>query len=173
MGAFTREGTFRDRARFIEALRSRLAGLRGDYRGYGRGLLEGTARGGDRWVLTELDSLYGIGFLRPQYLDLKRDQITSRVSVNHRELERDPEGARSWTITDGRRLYREDERTGEFALRDVTSGEDLPCDDPGPFRAVREGILNGSAYRGLKAQEATSEEAKILEERLRALGYIA
>ncbi|OGG47110.1 MAG: hypothetical protein A3F84_22775 [Candidatus Handelsmanbacteria bacterium RIFCSPLOWO2_12_FULL_64_10] len=152
---------------------SRLAGLRVDYRGYGRDLIEGVGRGGDRWVLTELDSLYGIGFLRPQYLDLKRDQITSRISVNHRELERDPEGARSWTITDGRRLYREEERTGEFVLRDVMSGEDLPCDDPGPFRAIREGILSGSAYQGLQTQESTSEEAKILEERLRALGYIA
>lgn len=151
----------------------RLAGLRVDYRGYGRDLLEETAGDGDRWVLTELDSLYGIGFLKPQYLDLKRDQITSRVSVNHRELARDPEGTRSWTITDGQRLYREDERTGEFVLRDVVSGGDLSCDDPGPFRAIHEGILNDSVYRGLQAQEATSEEAKILEERLRALGYIS
>jgi hypothetical protein len=127
----------------------------------------------ERWVLTELDSLYGIGFLKPRYLDLKRDQITSRVSVDHRELERDPVGGRSWTVTDGRRLYREDEGTGAFVLREVMSGRDLPCDDPGPFRAIREGILSGSAYRGLQAQEATSEEAKILEERLRALGYIA
>jgi hypothetical protein len=149
---------------------ARLAGLNADYRGYGRDLLEGG--GGDRWVLTELDSLYGIGFLKPQYLDLKRDQITSRVSVNHQELERDPEGSRSWSLTDGQRFYREEE-TGAFVLRDVVSGADLPCDDPGPFRAVYEGLLNGSAYQGLQAQESTAEEAKILEERLRALGYIA
>lgn len=152
---------------------TRLAGLRADYRGYGRDLLDKRGRSEGRWVLTEMDSLYGVGFLRPKYLDLKRDQITSRVSVDHLELDRDPEGTRSWTITDGRRLYREDERTGEFVLRDVASGEDLPCDDPGPFRAIREGILNGSAYRDLQTQEVSSEEAKILEGRLRALGYIS
>lgn len=147
-----------------------LAGLETDYRGYGRSLLHPTD--GERWVLTELDSLYGTGFLNPKFLHLGRGQVTSRMAVDHAELERDPEGTRRWAITDGRRLYREEEGTGAFGLRDLASGTDLPCADPGPFRAVHNELLEKSGYHDLPAQESSPEEARILEERLRDLGYI-
>lgn len=150
-----------------------LAGLEVDYRGYGRDLLGGAEAFESRWVLSELDSLYGTGFLKQENLQLEHNRVTSRVSVDHEEIRRYAEGVRMWTVTDGQRLYREDEHTGDFVLRDVMSGEDMRCEDPRPFRAIYHDIVNHSGYLDLQAQEVTAREKKILEDRLRSLGYIA
>lgn len=149
-----------------------LAGLESDYRGYGCDLLGDPAAFENRWAFSELDSLYGVGFLHPGNLETAHERVTSRVSVDGTELKRDAEGVRMWSITDGERFYRETEGRGDFVLREVMSGKDRRCEDPAPFRAVREALLAGSRYRGLQAQETTEAEAEALEERLRALGYI-
>ena len=88
------------------------------------------------------------------------------------ELKRDVDGLRMWSVSDGRVFYREGEDGEDFVLRDVFSGANLPCEDPGPYRAARNEILNGSNYKHLRAQESTQAEADILASRLRNLGYI-
>ncbi len=149
-----------------------LAGLDVDYRGYGLDLLGSAEAFGDRWVLSELDSLYGIGFLKQSNLQLEHNRVTSRVSIDDAEIEKYSKGTRMWAIMDGQRMYREDENTGDFVLRDVMSGEDLRCEDAQTFRAVYHDIVNRSNYLDLQAQESTAEEKAILEDRLRSLGYI-
>jgi membrane-anchored protein YejM (alkaline phosphatase superfamily) len=149
-----------------------LAGIDVDYEGYGRDLLSPAEAFDGRWVFSELDSLYGVGFLKQSNLQLARERVTSRMSIDGAEIELDPQGVRLWSITDGQRLYREDEQTGDFILRDITSGENLPCDDPTPFRAIHDDILINSRYGHLEAQDTTAEEAEILAGRLRELGYI-
>ena len=126
----------------------------------------------DRWVFSELDSLYGVGFLKQSNLQMAHDRVTSRFTIDGEEIERDADGIRLWSIMDGQRLYRENELTGDFVLRDVMSGENLPCDAPYPFRAIHDNIITNSRYQHLEAQETTAEEEEILEERLRELGYI-
>ena len=149
-----------------------LAGLTVDYKGYGRDLLGGGGSFRGRWVYSELDNLYGVGFLNPGNLQADRNRVTSRVAMDGVELTRDEDGLRMWSVTDGRVFYREELDGEDFVLRDVFSGSDLQCDDPKPFRASRSGILEGSNYRRLQAQETTQAEAEILASRLRNLGYI-
>ena len=143
-----------------------------DYQGYGLDMLGPTKAFEDRWVLAELDSLYGIGFLKPSNLQTEHSRVTSRVSMDGVEIAKDPEGTRMWAITNGQQFYREDEYTGDFVLRDVRSGQDLTCDKPHPFRTIHDEILINSHYQHLEAQETTPEDEKILEARLRDLGYI-
>ena len=75
-------------------------------------------------------------------------------------------------MTDGEHLYREDEQTGEFVYRHVLNGGDLTCEDPDRFRDAYDDILVNSNYQHLQAQESTTEETKILEGKLRNLGYV-
>ena len=149
-----------------------LAGLTVDYKGYGRDLRDsgGSFRG--RWVYSELDNLYGVGFLNPGNLQADRNRVTSRVAMDGVELKRDQDGLRMWSVTDGRVFYREKLDGEDFVLRDVFSGAGQQCNDPGPFRESRNNILKGSNYRHLQAQETTQAEADILAARLRNLGYI-
>jgi hypothetical protein len=149
-----------------------LAGLNVDYQGYGLNLLGNPDGFEGRWVFSELDSLYGVGFLKQSNLQMAHERVTARSEIDGEEIEMDPQGVRLWVISDGQRLYRENEQTGEFVLRDIMSGENLPCDDPTPFRAIHDDILTNSQYRDLLAQETTAEEEDILEKRLRELGYI-
>jgi membrane-anchored protein YejM (alkaline phosphatase superfamily) len=151
---------------------TRLAGINVDYQGYGRDLLGSSDGFEERWVLSELDSLYGIGFLTPSNLQTDPSRVTSRVSMDGVELDRYPEGVRLWAITDGWRLYRENEETGDFVQRDVMSGADLPCDHPDKFRSIYNQIRANSRYQNPEMQETTAEEGALLEERLRDLGYI-
>ena len=73
---------------------------------------------------------------------------------------------------DGEYMYRENEQTGENVYRHVISGEELTCDDPDRFRDAYDEILMNSNYQHLQVQVSTPEEKKVLEDRLRNLGYI-
>ncbi len=153
-----------------------LAGIDVDYQGYGQDLLSpseidsfGPA---GRLILSELDSLYGIGFLSKNNLEMPHHRVTSRTTVDNVEINRYSEGVRLWSLTDGEHLYREDEETGEFVYRHVLSGEDRRCEDPDRFRDAYDDILMNSNYQHLQARDATAEETEILEDRLRDLGYV-
>ena len=149
-----------------------LAGIDADYHGYGQDLLSPSEFDEDRLVLSELDSLYGIGFLSKNNLEMPHHRVTSRTTVDNVEINRYSEGVRLWSLTDGEHLYREDEQTGEFVYRHVLSGEDLTCADPDRFRDAYDELLMNSNYQHLQSQESTTEETKILEGKLRNLGYI-
>jgi hypothetical protein len=148
-----------------------LANLDAGYRGYGVDLTKSKAKGEDRWVLSELDSLYGVGFLNPGNLKTAHDRVTSRVSFDNAELNRFEKGTRQWAISNGYRLYRQTEGKDDGDLREL-GGAPLPCEDVGRYRGIYEEMLKGSGYKNLIAQESSSEEIGILEERLRDLGYI-
>ena len=149
-----------------------LAGINIDYHGYGQNLLSPSKFDENRLVLSELDSLYGIGFLSRDNLEMPHHRVTSRTTVDNEEINRYSEGVRLWSLTDGEHLYREDEQTGEFVYRQVLSGEDLTCEDPDRFRDAYDDLLVNSNYQHLQAQESTTEETKILEGKLRDLGYV-
>ena len=149
-----------------------LAGIDVDYQGYGQDLLSPSKIDKHRLVLSELDSLYGIGFLSKNNLEMPHHRVTSRTTVDNVEINRYSEGVRLWSLTDGEHLYREDEETGAFVYRHVLSGEDLTCEDPDRFRDAYDDILMNSNYQHLQTQESTAEETEILEGRLRDLGYV-
>ena len=149
-----------------------LAGINMDYQGYGQDLLSPSAFDANRLVLSELDSLYGIGFLSKNNLEMPHHRVTSRTTVDNEEINRYSEGVRLWSLTDGEYLYREDEETGEYVYRHILNGENLTCEDPDYFRDAYDEILMNSKYQHLQAQESTTEETKILEGRLRNLGYV-
>ena len=149
-----------------------LAGLTAEYKGYGRDLRDSGDSFRGRWVYSELDNLYGVGFLNPDNLHADRKRVTSRVAMDGVELKRDEDGLRMWSVTNGQVFYREKLDGEDYVLRDVFSGADLQCNDPGPFRECRNNILKGSNYKHLQAQESTQAEADVLAERLRNLGYI-
>ena len=149
-----------------------LAGMDVDYQGYGQDLRSPSTFDANRLVLSELDSLYGIGFLSKNNLEMPHHRVTSRTTVDNEEITRYSEGVRLWSLTDGEYLYREDEETGEYVYRHVLNGEDLTCEDPDRFRDAYDEILMNSNYQHLQAQESTTEETKILEGRLRDLGYV-
>ena len=150
----------------------KLAGMDVDYQGYGQDLRSLSAFDANRLVLSELDSLYGIGFLNKNNLEMPHHRVTSRTTVDNMEINRYSEGVRLWSLTDGEHLYREDEETGEFVYRHVLNGEALTCEDPDYFRDAYDEILMNSNYQHLQAQESTTEETEILERRLRNLGYV-
>ena len=126
-----------------------LAGVETDYKGYGRSWV---GEGGDlagRWVLSELDSLYGIGFLSAKNLQTAPERVTSRTAVDEREIERYDQGIREWCLCDGVRFYREDEQSAEYVLRDLKDGRDLACDDLHTHRARYDEIVGQSAYKDM------------------------
>ena len=149
-----------------------LAGIKVDYKGFGRSWVGGSEGFADRWVLSELDSLYGIGFLSANNLQLAHERVTSHTAVDDREIAKCDRGIREWCLCDGRRFYREDEQSAEFVLRDLQSGGDLVCEDPQCYRTRYGELLDRSEYRDMRAQDASAEEAATLEKRLRDLGYI-
>ena len=149
-----------------------LAKLDTNYNGYGRDLLGDPKEFQDRWVLTELDSLYGVGFLKQSNLETAHNRVTSRLKIDGQEISRDPNGRRLWTLTDGEIFYREDEQNGNYVARDIKSGTDLPCEDPVAFKLKYDELLINSRYQHLQHQETSNEEVEILENRLRDLGYI-
>ncbi len=149
-----------------------LAGIKTDYNGYGQDLLSASEIDDNRLVLSELDSFYGIGFLSRKNLEMPHHRVTSRTTVDNEEISRYTEGVRLWSLTDGEFLYREDEQTGEYVYRHIMRGEDVICEDPDRFRDAYDEILMSSNYQHLQAQASTPEEKKILEGRLRDLGYI-
>jgi hypothetical protein len=148
-----------------------LAEVDADYHGYGQSLITGTPRP-DRWVLTELDSLYGVGFLNPGNLEVEHRRVTSRLAIDEKTLERNPQGTRQWSISDGNVLFRYDEINRQHVLRDVVSGKDLECGDPAPFHQRYQRLLDGSAYADLRAQDESDDEKTVLEQRLKDLGYL-
>ena len=153
-----------------------LAGVDGGYRGYGRSLVGAQPPHdlphNDRWVLTELDSLYGVGFLHPGNLEIERRRVTSRLAIDGNRLQRNPQGTRQWSISDGKVLFRYDEISGEHVLREVVTGRDLECADPAPYRQRYQGLIEGSAYGDLRAQDETNDEKAVLAQRLKDLGYL-
>ena len=60
-----------------------LAGIDIDYHGYGQNLLSPSKFDENRLVLSELDSLYGIGFLSRDNLEMPHDRVTSRTTVDN------------------------------------------------------------------------------------------
>ena len=58
-----------------------LAGIDVDYRGYGQDLRSPSKFDENRLVLSELDSLYGIGFLSRDNLEMPHHRVTSRTTV--------------------------------------------------------------------------------------------
>jgi len=148
-----------------------LAGIDAGYRGYGLDLIEGSQGDSERWVLSELDSLYGVGFLNAGNLETDHKRVTSRVSFNNAELNLYDEGIRQWAICDGSRIYRKTEGKDDGALMEM-DGSRLECEDEASMKENYRAILEGSGYKGLIAQETTSDEVGILEDRLRDLGYI-
>ena len=150
-----------------------LADLPTDYRGFGQNWLEPSAASIDRWVLSELDSLYGIGFLSADNLRLPEERVTSPTAIDGEEIARYTEGIREWCLCDGRHFYRENEQTGAYVLRDLRHGnDDLACEDPSYYRAQYRALRDRSAYQQMQAQSEAAGEAAILKERLRALGYL-
>ena len=149
-----------------------LAELNINYNGYGRDFLGDPREFQDRWVLTELDSLYGVGFLKPSNLETAHNRVTSRLKIDDQEIPMDPKGRRLWTMTNGKIFYRENEQDGDYIVRDVASGIDLPCEDPATFKLKYDELLINSRYQHFQHQETSNEEAEILENRLRNLGYI-
>ncbi len=149
-----------------------LAGIETDYQGYGQNLLVPSEIEDNRLVLSELDSLYGTGFLSKNNLEMPHHRVTSRTTVDNVEIARYSGGVRLWSLTDGEYLYREDEQTGEYVYRHIMQGEDVPCETPDRFRDAYDEILMNSNYQHLQAQTSTPEEKEILEGRLRNLGYI-
>ena len=150
-----------------------LADLPIDYQGFGQNWLEPSATLAERWVLSELDSLYGLGFLSPNNLRLPAEHVTSPTAIGGEEIARYSEGIREWCLCDGRHFYREDEQTGAYVLRNLRHGDDdLICTDPSHYRAHYHALRDHSAYQQMQAQGATASEAAILQERLRALGYL-
>lgn len=146
-----------------------LAGIEAGYRGYGKSWLgEGFS---ERWVLSELDSLYGIGFLSAGNLQLAHERVTSRIAIDDEEIARYDRGIREWCLCDGRHFYREDERTCEFVLRALDGG-DLVCEDPQFYRARYGELLDGSEHGDMRVQDASADEVATLEKRLRDLGYM-
>ena len=57
-------------------------------------------------------------------------------------------------------------------LRDLNTGADLVCADPHDHRTRYGALLDDSAYKNMQGQETSTDEAAILEKRLRDLGYI-
>ena len=150
-----------------------LADLPVDYRGFGQNWLEPSAASAERWVLSELDSLYGVGFLNPANLRLPEERVTAPTAINGEEIARCAEGIREWCLCDGRHFYRENEQTGEYVLRDLRHGDDnLACAEPSSYRAQYRDLREHSAYQQMSAQGAAAGEAELLKERLRALGYL-
>jgi hypothetical protein len=147
-----------------------LAGVDADYRGYGRSLLQ--AGDEERWALTELDSLFGVGFLHKGHLETEHRRVTSRLSIDGTPLPDNPQGVRQWSLTDGREFFRQDETKDEHVLRDVMSGAPLDCADPAAYAKIYRDIVEGSAYGGLGEQGETAEEKRALEQRLKDLGYL-
>ena len=150
-----------------------LAGIETDYHGFGKNLLRPLEMDNDRLVLSELDSLFGIGFLSQKNLEMPHHRVTSRTSIDDEEISRYTDGVRLWSLTDGEYLFREDEQTGEFVYRHIMRSEDVKCDDPERFRDAYDDILMNSNYQHLQLQDSTPEEREILESRLKNLGYIA
>lgn len=148
-----------------------LADVDTDYRGYGTSLLDATPRT-DRWVLTELDSLYGVGFLHPGNLETDHRRVTSRIAIDDKDLDRNPDGTRQWSISNGDQLFRFDETSGDYVLRDIPTGKDLACGDPAPYRQRYQQLLDESAYRDLQQQQETDDEKAVLQQRLKDLGYL-
>ena len=95
-------------------------------------------------MLTELDSLYGVGFLKASNLEMPHHRVTSRMAVDGEELPRDPNGKRMCSVTDGDVFYREDELSGHSVLRSITDGKDLDCPDPQLYRNHYADLLIGS-----------------------------
>ena len=149
-----------------------LAGIEVDYKGFGRSWAGGGEGFGDRWVLSELDSLYGIGFLSANNLKLAHERVTSRTAVDEEEIAKYDQGIREWCLCDGRQFYREDEQSSAFVLRDLKSGGDLDCEDPQFYRTRYGELLDQSEHQDMQAQDASAAEAATLEQRLRDLGYI-
>jgi len=149
-----------------------LAGIDTGYKGYGRSWLGGDESFTDRWVLSELDSLYGVGFLSANNLQLAHDRVTSRTAVDDNEIAKYDKGIREWCLCDGEYFYRENEQTAQFVLRDLNTGADLVCADPHDHRTRYGALLDDSAYKNMQGQETSTDEAAILEKRLRDLGYI-
>lgn len=148
-----------------------LADVDAGYRGYGNSLLH-TAPHTDRWVLTELDSLYGVGFLHPGNLETDHRRVTSRTAIDDKDLERNAEGTRQWSISNGDQLFRYDETTGDYVLRDMATGKDLACGDPTPYRQRYQKLLDESAYHDLHQQDESDDEKALLQQRLKDLGYL-
>ena len=150
-----------------------LADLSVDYRGFGQNWLEPSAAWGERWVLSELDSLYGVGFLSPDNLRLSQRRVTSPTAIDGEEIARYADGIREWCLCDGRHFYRENEQTGEHVLRHLRHGDDdLACPEPASYRQHYRALRDRSAYQQMSAQHAAAGDAAILRERLRALGYL-
>ena len=150
-----------------------LADLPVDYRGFGQNWLEPSAALAERWVLSELDSLYGIGFLNADNLHLPEERITSPTAIDGEDMVRCAEGIREWCLCDGRHFYRENEQTGAYVLRDLRCGDsDLVCAEPSFYRSQYRALRDRSAYQQMQARGAAAGEAAILKERLRALGYL-
>ena len=108
-------------------------------------------------MLTELDSLYGVGFLKASNLEMPHHRVTSRMAVDGEELPRDPNGKRMCSVTDGDVFYREDELSGHSVLRSITDGKDLDCPDPQLYRNHYEDLLIGSNYQRLSMQDSAEE----------------
>ena len=94
------------------------------------------------------------------------------ASVLQQEIEQYDGGIREWCLCDGTHFYREDEQGAKYVLRDLEDGRDLACDDPRIYRARYGEIIGESAYQDMREQEASIDEAAMLEQRLRELGYV-
>ncbi|MBT3343450.1 MAG: sulfatase-like hydrolase/transferase [Gemmatimonadetes bacterium] len=148
-----------------------LAGIETDYRGYGQSLLH-PGEDKERWVLTELDSLFGVGFLHKGNLETEHRRVTSRLSIDGDQLPNNPDGVRQWALNNGEVLFRDDETNAQHLLRNVYTGEPLACDDAGPYREIYRQIIEGSAYGEQEEQQETAQEKQALEQRLKDLGYL-
>ncbi len=147
-----------------------LAGIDVGYRGYGRSLLQEGDE--DRWVLTELDSLYGVGFLHKGNLQTEHRRVTSRLSIDGSPLPDNPHGVRQWALNDGELFFRQDETKCESVLRDVMTGAEMDCPNAQSYEEIYQQIVSGSCYTQMDEQSETTEEKQALEQRLKDLGYL-
>ena len=128
-----------------------------DYRGYGRDF---RAEGGDRRILAQIDLLPG------------RDDLTG-TRDRHLVLEGDGTGP-IWALLDNRHKFTHKAATGVSQL-EVTLDESpltLGDADAAGYLSAYEGMQKGSAYAHLPHARVDAGDDAVLQERLRALGYL-
>lgn len=118
------------------------------YKGYGLNLLDPYVTAQDRWVLSELDTTYGVSFLSKSFTNTNDSEVTSRNSIGDKELERSHDISKMWSVSNGNLIFIESENTHDYILRDVNTGVQIPCDDPIPYRDIYNGLVQNSVYRG-------------------------
>ena len=136
-----------------------LFGLPVEYQGFGRDIRKPERA---EWHLAEVDPIQGMD-------DLGRE-IRETFLLPGRA-----EPGFQWAIFDAEEKFTFDEKEGRGRLERTLEEEPLPHDRETEkrFRKIYEGMKARSRYASLPLPGADGEEAKLLEQRLRDLGYLS